>query len=966
MSDTQLHIWTLGNFIIERDDQVIETFLTRKTSLLLAYLALNRGKHTREKLAALFWSETSDEQALKNLRTVLSSIRKNAPDAVQITRQIMEIGPDVWIDALQFEEGCDAVFNGNKPSLETMMELVKLYSGDFLSDVHVSQVDSLQDWIDTKRDQLHQKYLQLLYLLTTHCLEAGDAYTAVTVARELVSLNPLWEAAHRQLMMALVHLGQSGEAQMQYERLVSLLDSELGTKPEPETMSLYEKIKSGALQDVKAALSRIVLPDIPYIPPKDDLAALRQLMDKPDYRLITLTGIGGVGKTMLATFIAHERQTVHNEAVTFISLATVRNAQDLPQIILNGLNVDVKGVASEDQLLLELRSRKILLILDNYEHLLPETTLIERILAKAPDVRLLITSQAALNLRQEWLLQLKGLHIHKDEALQLFKKTVERLLPHFDLSPYEDDIRQICAFLDGLPLGIVIASSQMKVLSPSQILDALHSDIRSFNAPYQDLPARHRGFAYLIENVLNHLAPNDQQALMSLALFADSFTHEAALRVAGIDMGTFIRLVDKSLIQRVENFRYRIHGLLRQVLLEQLDASGEKESVRQRLTDYYVQWCQNLYRNKKGRNDDMLLVEAEHTNIWHLDLLNEFEQQDYLLRIIPALQKYWRNRGFAERVVQSLLPALDDERHSVELRARAMVELATILTGTAQQSLAESLCERALNSGADSLYVQVDGLQNLARLDMQRGHYQHAWQRLMTVLELESLRADSDDPMIDYLFVGNHNGMGLVAMHLGETDISRLHFNIALRSWTQLGEPVLQAQVRNNLALLDLREDSYDAARQHFEAILPIFRATGQDNLLTTINGNLGRALMMLGDYAQAHARLTESVTMAVRLKFKVSALYHLETFMQLAFLTQQYPIAAQLYGYLIKHSEEDNIAFWPTTLQRMKDCSEELNKILGSRFELMVNLGSKLSESAVVPLAESLADALMTIKEDK
>jgi DNA-binding SARP family transcriptional activator/predicted ATPase len=966
MSDHRLHIRTLGSFIIERDHQVIETFLTRKTSLLLVYLALNPAKHSREKLATLFWSETSDEQALKNLRTVLSNIRKNTPDTIQITRQIAQIGQDVWIDARQFEEGCDAVFSEHKPSLETMMELAKLYAGEFLSDVRISQVDSLQDWIDNTRNRLHQKYQQLLYLVSTHCLETGNAYIGVEVARQLVTLNPLWEAAHRQLMLTLLHLGQSGEAQMQYERLVTLLDIELGTKPEQETVSLHERIKSGAHQDAQAALSRIVLPDIPYIPPRDDLTALRQMLEKPDHRLITLIGIGGVGKTMLATFTAHERQTLHHEDVTFISLATVKNAQSLPQIILNSLNIDVRGAASEEQMLLELRSRNMLLILDNYEQLLPETDLIERILVEAPGVRLLVTSQAALNLRQEWLLHLKGLPIHKDDAIQLFKKTVERVLPHFDLTPYEDDIREICAFLDGLPLGIVIASSQMKVLSPPQILEALRSDIRAFSAPYQDMPVRHHGFANLIDNVLRHLAAKDQKALMALALFSDSFTHDAALTVANMDITTFIGLVDKSLIQRAENFRYRIHGMLRQVLLEQLDASGEKERVRQRLTAYYVQWCHKLYSQKNQRHDDILILETEHANIWHLDLLNEFEQQRYLLEIIPALQKYWRNRGFAERVAQILLPAVDDERHPVPLRARAMVELASILVTMGQQTQAQSLCERVLVLQPPILYAQVDAMQNLARLDMQRGHHQQAWQRLLKVLELEPLRASSDDPMIDYLFVGNHTGMGLVALNLGEMEISRSHFNIALQSWIQMDEPLMQAQIRNNLALLDMREDLYDSARQHFEAIIPIFRDAGDDGLLATINGNLGRALMMVGDYAQAHEKLTEGVRLAVRLKRKASILYQLETFTQLAFLTEHYAIAAQLYGYILKHSEEDTIAFSSVTLERMAQYSAQMNTALEARFELLVNLGSRLSESAVAALAESLSTYLTGVKEDK
>src|SRR5690606_36501819 len=132
---------------------------------------------------------------------------------------------------------------------------------------------------------------------------------------------------------------------------------------------------------------------------------------------------------------------------------------------------------------------------------------------------------------------------------------------------------QICSFLDGLPLGIVIAASQMKILSPPEVLTALHNDISLFTITYQDTPAQHRGFTNLIDSVLTHLDTEDERALMALTIYSDSFEHEAALSVADMSRTTFIRLADKSLIQRVENFRYRIHSILRRVFSERLAAS---------------------------------------------------------------------------------------------------------------------------------------------------------------------------------------------------------------------------------------------------------------------------------------------------------------------------------------------------------------------------------------------------------
>jgi DNA-binding SARP family transcriptional activator len=304
MYEADLCIYTLGTFTVSTDDKVIETFLTRKTALLLVYLAMHPGAHARETLAPLLWSETTDAQALKNLRTVLSDLRKNTPHAITITRQSVQINDGVWIDASQFEQQCETFFTSGQMTHEEMLALVDLYCSDFLHNVPIRQADGLETWVDHQRDRLQKMYEQLLYRVVEHCVTTGDAYTGVTLARRLVMVNPLWEAAQRQLMQLLMQLDQPGEAQMQYKRLVDLLDEELGTTPAPETVDLYEQIKSGTFQSNGNAPTsgRIVLPDVPYVAPEISATALRDLLDKPDCRLVTLTGISGTGKSTLATF----------------------------------------------------------------------------------------------------------------------------------------------------------------------------------------------------------------------------------------------------------------------------------------------------------------------------------------------------------------------------------------------------------------------------------------------------------------------------------------------------------------------------------------------------------------------------------------------------------------------------------------------------------------------------------------
>lgn len=338
-------------------------------------------------------------------------------------------------------------------------------------------------------------------------------------------------------------------------------------------------------------------------------------------------------------------------------------------------------------------------------------------------------------------------------------------------------------------------------------------------------------------------------------------------------------------------------------------------------------------------------------------MLQPFDQARYLLDIISLLRTYWRNRGYTKQVAAVLLPAFDDERHPANLRARGMADLASMLLISDKRENVKALCERAMDTAPQDLYVQVVALQQLAWLNIHHGNYEVARTYLMKVLELGSDRTSSteDDPLMDYLFILNHNSMGSVAMNLDEKETARMHFNIAVNGYQQLGESFRAVQAGNNLALLDVLEGRLEVARQHFETSLPMVRATGVDTSIMKTLGNLGWTLMLMSDYASAYAQLSESLQMAVRLKQRTSILYQLETFAELAFRMERYTIAAQLFGYVMKVSEEDSIGFPSGTLEKIQDNTTVMQAKLGSRYHATTYLGSKLSQDAAVALAQSL-----------
>jgi predicted ATPase/DNA-binding SARP family transcriptional activator/Tfp pilus assembly protein PilF len=962
---SSFHIQTLGSLTIKRDDQIIEDFLTLKSSLLITYLAMNPGAHTRDRLATLFWSETTDSQALKNLRTILSDLRKRVPEAITISRQTVQVTAIISVDAVEFESGCDTTMINTERSLDEMLALADLYAGEFLCDTHIRKAAELEEWISFKRDTLNQKYMQLLFQIVDRCIEQGDLYRGVEFARHLVMLNPLWEAAQCQLMTLLAQMGQGGEAQIQYERLVSLLNDELSTTPDPATVALNQQIKAGILKthDTRQ-FPKIILPDMLYIPPAVAQTTLRDMLDKPDCRLVTLVGIGGSGKTMLATFTTHERQAQYTDGVALVPLQTVTEENEIIQAILNALNISLKGNPSIDQLIKELQDRKMLIVLDNYEHLLPHTAVVQHILDQTRGIQLLITSQAALNLRQEWLLPLTGLSVDDsadNEAVQLFQQTAQRVVPNFRLDRYKSDIAAICRFLEGLPLGIVIAAGQLKYLSPPAILSLLRDDILAVEALYKDMPERHRGFARLVSSMLANLTNEEQQGLMALSIFRGSFDHEAAIAIAQIPTSTFINLVDRSLIQRIENFRYTLHGLLKHVFAEQLALSSAKESIRKRYTAYYQQWCHNLYHEQPYIHDEVLRMATEYANIWHINLLTPVEQERYILEITPILQSYWRNLGFGDEVVEILDRAIQNEEHPIDMRIRAMVELAGMLVYREQPDRTQSICDTVLSMPQADLYARVHVLQTLARLALQRKDYDTAWNLLEEVFELESEWDRSENPHLDFLFIGNHTGMGLLASNREDLDTARRHYHIALEGWGRYDDPAQQGALRGNLGIIDLRVGSYENARVQFEAAVAATRITGREAMLMSVLAYQARAHNYLGDYPKALESVDEALRISIRIKRKPFSVYCIHVFTHTAYLMGKHEIATQLHGFLQTAREQGHFNITGLTPNEIETYVRGSEKSLGDRFAQIAEIGRKMSLDSAIALAKSLSAYVAT-----
>ena len=287
-------------------------------------------------------------------------------------------------------------------------------------------------------------------------------------------------------------------------------------------------------------------------------AIIRQLQD-PACRLLTLTGPGGVGKTRLVLEVAHQKHEFGN-GTCFVSLVGTSAAEFIVPAIADALGFSFSGATDlKTQLFNHLKEKNILLILDNLEHLLDGIEILDGLLEHAPYVKLLTTSREQLNLRAEWVFEVQGLpvpsHIELtnpelNSAVALFIQRAKQANANFTPPPENlPAIIRICQLVEGLPLGLELAATWVRMLSLEEIANEIEKNLDFLTTTARDMPQRHRSIRAVFDYSWNLLSDNEQRSLRQLAVFRGGFTREAAERVAGVTLFQLSAFVDKSLLR---------------------------------------------------------------------------------------------------------------------------------------------------------------------------------------------------------------------------------------------------------------------------------------------------------------------------------------------------------------------------------------------------------------------------------
>jgi predicted ATPase/class 3 adenylate cyclase len=428
--------------------------------------------------------------------------------------------------------------------------------------------------------------------------------------------------------------------------------------------------------------SNLPIPATPFLNRVIELEKITRLLSDPECRLITLTGIGGTGKTRLAIEASRQAQVLFRN-VYFTGLATVTSPDDLilhlAEVIEYSFHVP-PGIhlnleEAKKQLLRYLADKNALLVLDNFEQLSGYTGILEDILTAAEGVKLIVTSRERLNLPDEWVIEINGLSFPSLEgkdsipgfaAVQLFVKSAERA-SRFSVT--EEDwvaIARICRLLEGMPLGVEMAAAWVKLFSCEEILAEIESNANFLVANWRNIPERHHTLQAVFETSWRLLNPEERLALCRLAVFQDGFRHEAASQVAGASLSMLATLVDKSFLRRIASGRFEIHPVLRPYATEKLASNPavQADARTQHALYFGDLLSRQVFTKLKGADqaDALAVARAEAQNL-RLAFKELIAQRDFkhLDGILPALILFYEmnNQRVETKEVIRLLADLE-------------------------------------------------------------------------------------------------------------------------------------------------------------------------------------------------------------------------------------------------------------------------------------------------------------------
>ena len=841
-SNGAFELRVLGAVAASRDGAVVALGGPRQRTLL-ALLAVHAGRPLSvERLADELWHGTPPAGAATTLRSYVSrlraTLRDDAPIRASSGTYLLEIPPD-QVDACRFErlaeDGHEALAQGAVGrAAERLRAALELWGAPF---------DGLADGgaLRLEADRLEEVRLHALEARIQADLALGAANELVDELEALVREQPFRERLWRHLMLALYQSGRQADALAAYRRARALLAEEIGIEPGEELRQLEQAILRQEVPLVLPPEERHNLPAplSSFVGRESELGELGGLLEEA--RLVTLTGVGGAGKTRLALEAAARALPGSPDGVYFVDLSGLAEPMHVTGHVAGVFELrEQSDMSFGERLTARLRDAELLLVLDNCEHLREACAELARtLLVACPGLRILATSRELLGVPGETDFPVPPLtlpaagadpaELRASEAVRLFLARAREARPRLtDDEQALESAARICRDLDGLPLALELAAARAKVLSLEEIAGRLADRFRFLVSWRRLTTARHR----TLEQAMNwsyELLDDEQQALLArLSVFAGGFTLAAAASVCveGDDARAVElvgRLVDASLVvaeERDGEMRYRLLETVRQYGAARLEAREETGAVRR----LHAEWCLAIAEEAEPELTGekqvrwFAILEAEHDNLRAgLTHLAETGEADLRLRLTIALTRFRYVRGYLSEARGQLRQALEVGGEHVSAHRR-----------------------RALTAAAALALLQ--------------GDYPEA-----TALAEESLEVAraSGDPK----FVANAlSNLGAIVLAAGDHTRAGALLEEAVALAREVGDERIAALAINHLGDVALTVGDYERAAPLFEESLALLRTRGDTSNVSRALFNLGAVALQLGRLDEADERFRESV----------------------------------------------------------------------------------------------------------
>jgi predicted ATPase/DNA-binding SARP family transcriptional activator len=632
----ELRLMTLGRVSVLMGERDITADVPAKMVALLVYLARLQQPKSRETLAEFFWSDRTAQQAFGSLRTAISKSRALLGDA--LISDYRHVRVQAWLDANAFEERLE----------QDPAQALQTYKGDFLPSFFIRDARDFEAWQLREQEKLHEKFVQAtLKQAQAHVLSAPQH--AVDLLRHALEFAPTRDELHHALVHAYHQQGNRTLALKQYEAYRRMLWEEYGTEPNADAQALFAQLETAPA---------LVLRTPTHLPSRlsslvgreDSLAQTEQLLFST--RLVTLTARGGAGKTRLALELAYRLQGRFADGVCFVDLSDLRNADHVPTSVAQALGLTLEGDDALAQVTAYLANRDMLLILDNFEQVLPASHVVAHWLSHTKKARFLVTSREPLKLYGEHVYHVPALSLA--ESCQLFYERVRALQGDLTRQEGQDAVvKQICQHLEGLPLAIELASTHARTLNFSDILQGLQRRLELLVSDLRHVPRRQRALFHTIDWSYTLLTPEQQGLLRHLAVFKGGWTQEAAIAVSPYARELHA-LAEKHLVRRVSlgSARFTMLESIREYAHYQLTRHNETEARQEALARWVCQFVEESAEATRTAQHVQAFnnVMQENDNIrTALDYLAQRpDQSELYARMVGALGWIWNPLGICD------------------------------------------------------------------------------------------------------------------------------------------------------------------------------------------------------------------------------------------------------------------------------------------------------------------------------